>query len=189
MRVILTILSLLLVLQSQSLPVELNVDRSADNSVIFISQAPLESFEGKTSNIDGYVTWQGENPADGSEFYFEVDLASLDTGIGLRNRHMRDNYLETEKYPYAVFQGSVSAVTESTADSTILTAKGKMTIHGVEKEMEIPVTGRIVGDTYTATASFDIDLNDHKIKIPKLMFMKISNIIRINLLFHLKRVE
>ncbi|MBK9304990.1 MAG: YceI family protein [bacterium] len=36
----------------------------------------------------------------------DVDLAALDTGIGLRNRHMRENHLETDRFPQAVFRGA-----------------------------------------------------------------------------------
>ena len=84
------------------------MNRDHDNLVRFISQAPIEDFDGVTDRIDGYVLLDGlrfESSAGGpeTEFYLEVELASLDTGIGLRNRHMRENYLEVEEYPYATF--------------------------------------------------------------------------------------
>jgi polyisoprenoid-binding protein YceI len=79
---------------------EYHVDRKGQNLVKFISDAPLDNFEGTTDNVDGYIVWDGDNPVNNSEFHFEAELSTLDTGIGLRNRHMRENYLETDKYPW-----------------------------------------------------------------------------------------
>ena len=81
----------------------INVDKSAENMVKFISDAPIEDFEGVTSSIDGYLFWEGDDLLNQSELYFEVDLNTVDTGIGLRNRHMRENYLHTDKFPKTHF--------------------------------------------------------------------------------------
>src|SRR5215510_6095422 len=56
------------------------------------------TFEAKTSALSGSVTAKasGSPSFDGS---FAVDLRTLDTGIGLRNEHLRENYLEVEKGP------------------------------------------------------------------------------------------
>lgn len=170
------------------LGVELNVDREADNQVKFISDAPVESFEGVTDNIDGYVVWEGENPAHNSEIYFEVDLASLDTGIGLRNRHMRENYLETDKFPYASFKGSiVESVTDG--DSVRVKARGTMTIHGVTREIEVQGRVAINGERYNLQSEFTVALTDYDIKVPKLMFLKIDENMQIIINVNLNKVN
>ncbi|MBN1998224.1 YceI family protein, partial [candidate division KSB1 bacterium] len=84
---------------------EFQVDKTQERKVRFISDAPAEDFDGVTEDIDGYALFDEKNPSGENEFYFQVQLNSLDTGIGLRNRHMRDNYLETKKYPVAEFKG------------------------------------------------------------------------------------
>lgn len=78
------------------------VQGSSANHVSFTSIAPLEEIVGKTSIVTGYVSLpDGASPAKGE---VHVDLASLDTGLSLRNKHMRENHLETDKYPEAMFQ-------------------------------------------------------------------------------------
>ena len=72
------------------------MDLKAKNLVAFISDAPIEDIEGVTSAIDGYVIWSGDSLTldanyESSEVYFEVELAGLKTGIGLRDSHLRDN--------------------------------------------------------------------------------------------------
>ena len=53
--------------------VEHQVDKSKKNVVKFISDAPVEDFEGITSSIDGYMLGE-KGDFKGTELYFEVDL-------------------------------------------------------------------------------------------------------------------
>lgn len=61
-------------------------------NVNFLSKASLNEFNGESDKLNGLIDLS-QNLLD-----FYVDLNTLDTGIGLRNKHMRDNYLETEDY-------------------------------------------------------------------------------------------
>lgn len=167
---------------------EYHVDLSADRTVRFISRASIEEFEGVTDRIDGYVrldgpTLSGDTGGDETELYLEVDLASIDTGIGLRNRHMRDNYLEVEQYPYATYEGSIVSVAASSGGGFRVTSRGAMTIHGVTRAMEIPCDVTPSGRGYRTQCSFQILLTDHGIDIPRIMFLKLANEIRLELDF------
>ena len=116
---------------------EYQVDKSKQNLVKFISDAPIEDFEGVTDNIDGYIYFEGENLTEKSEIYFEVDLRTIDTGIGLRNRHMRENYLHTDKFPKAQFKGKIISAEKVSDYQNSVTAEGEMKIHGVAKPLKI----------------------------------------------------
>ena len=81
---------------------EYHVDLDADNEVRFVSQAPIEEVVGVTDRIDGYVLLDGPrleegSATEGTQLYLEVDLGSLDTGLGLRNRHMRDTTISRSR--------------------------------------------------------------------------------------------
>jgi polyisoprenoid-binding protein YceI len=168
---------------------ELHVDKTVENVVKFISDAPVEEFEGVTDKIDGYVRWKGENMADSSEFYFEVDLTTLDTGIGLRNRHMQDNYLETDEFRYAVFSGRLDSVQKDQSGSYKAAALGTFKIHGIEKPLRVHVAVSKNEKTSIAEAKFTIVLTDYNIKVPKLMFMKIDENMEIHVKVAFKNVE
>ncbi len=58
---ILNILALMCILSTVALAAEFQVDKSSKNLVKFISDAPLEDFEGKTDKIDGYIFWDGDD--------------------------------------------------------------------------------------------------------------------------------
>ena len=167
---------------------EFHVDRDADNDVRFTSQAPIEEVVGVTDRIDGYVLLNGPRLVEGSategtQLYLEVDLASLDTGLGLRNRHMRENYLEVEEFPYATYEATIERVEVISAGVFRITAQGVLNIHGVEREVQAPCDVSARQDGYRARCTFNVRLSDFEIEIPKLMFLKLADEIRLDLDF------
>jgi polyisoprenoid-binding protein YceI len=129
--------------------------QNARNEVQFKSKAPLETITGRTSNAEAAVTISNiRDLTRGIAVTVTVDLASLDTNIALRDQHMRDHYLETDKYPTAVFtlQELESAYTTSQPDGrgaktsvhaleagvpTHLVVKGELNLHGVRREITV----------------------------------------------------
>jgi polyisoprenoid-binding protein YceI len=138
--------------------------------VTFLSKAPLNEFEGKSSSLNGLVNLE-TNLLD-----FFVDLNTLKTGIGLRDSHMRENYLETDKFPFAEFTGNlVQLPTLVMANKTPVKAVGKFKIHGIERDIEVLgfltliQNGKVELDT-----SFEILLSDYQIPLPKLVFYELA---------------
>ncbi len=167
---------------------EYHVDRDADNDVRFTSRAPIEEVVGVTDRIDGYVLLNGPrleagSATEGTQLYLEVDLASLDTGLGLRNRHMRNNYLEVEEFPYAFFDATIERVEATAAGVFRVMARGVMNIHGVERSVDIPCDVVERGAGYRVQCVFNVLLSDFDIEIPKIMFLKLANEARLELDF------
>ncbi|MFC3414667.1 YceI family protein [Algoriphagus hitonicola] len=137
---------------------------------IFLSKAPLNEFTGVSEQLQGLIDLE-KNMVD-----FYLDLNTLKTGIGLRDRHMRDNYLETEKYPFAEFTGKLTSIPELKSGQTQAVAvNGRFKIHGVERDMEI--TGqlqRMTNGDLSLKANFDILLGDYEIPLPKLVFYELA---------------
>jgi len=186
---------LVLLVPRPSAAQEYHVDRDAENVVRFLSDATIDDFEGVTDRIDGFVRLGGAGGSGeagsglavgataGSDFYLEVDLASLDTGIRLRNRHMRDNYLETGRFPYASFAGSFARVSAAPGGGFTVVGGGELSIHGVNRAANIVCAVDPSGTGYRARCSFAVLLSDYDIDIPKVMFMKLANEIRVELDF------
>ncbi len=167
---------------------EFQVDPGAENVVRFISRASIEEFEGVTDRIDGYVlldapALSADTGGEGTEVYLEVDLGSLDTGIGLRNRHMRDNYLEVGRYPFASFRARIESTNPGAGRSYRVTARGTLSIHGVERERTLTCRVEPRGEGHRARCEFEVLLSDHDIEIPKIMFLKLADEIRLELDF------
>lgn len=169
---------------------EHDVDKSQKNLVKFTSDAKIESFDGTTDKIDGYMTWNGDDILSENQLYFEVDLRTLDTGIGLRNRHMREDYLETDKYPMTTFKGKITKADKASDGKLNVVAEGNMLIHGVTRP--ISIKGTLIpsqGGGYRVQSNFEVKLTDYKIPIPQLMFLKISEVMKLNLDFFTKKVK
>lgn len=153
----------------------------ADGSeVVFTSKATMESFDGRTDQISGHLTCDPANLRQPVDLRMVVDLASLDTGIGLRNDHMCKNHLETDTYPEAVFTGGTvgdgRAQSLAPDDPVDLTLVGTFDLHGVAREMTIPatVTMTATGDL-EVTADFQVKLSDHDIERPRFLVMKLAD--------------
>ncbi|UJP64275.1 YceI family protein [Mongoliitalea daihaiensis] len=150
--------------------------------IVFISQAPLSEFEGKSNELNGLVDLEN-NLLD-----FFIDLNTLKTGIGLRDRHMRENYLETKKFPFAEFTGKLKTVPKLTNGTPVnVVASGQFKIHGVEKNIEVPGQLTLEGNELLLKASFKVLLSDYKISIPKVMFYELAEEQIVNLSIRLKK--
>jgi polyisoprenoid-binding protein YceI len=138
--------------------------------VNFLSKAPLSDFNGESKQLHGLIDVE-KNMLD-----FYIDLNTLDTGIGLRDKHMRDNYLETEKFPFAEFSGKMSPVPNLVLGiSNKVTASGKFKIHGIERQIE--VKGTLIKNPkgeVELIAAFDILLSEYDIPVPKLVFYELA---------------
>lgn len=166
------------------------VDEKAKNSVTFYSSTSLLDFEGKTENIDGYMYWKGEKDfGEDTDLYFEIQLNTFDTGIGKRNRDMRDDILETKKYPYASFKGKI-VNTEIKDDVYKVIVKGEMFLHGIKKEMEIPSVITRKNGRMNIKANFSISLKEFNITAPSLIaFIKVADEIKLELDFNLLEIK
>lgn len=150
------------------------------NEVVFESKATLESFKGKTDRVSGTITADLTDLTDTVAVRIVVELASFDTGIGKRNGHMRDNHLETDQYPEAVFTAdriiATSAAVLGLGQTASVRLAGSMELHGVMRdgEYEVELTLEESGVLLVA-AEFVVSLEDHAIKRPKFLVMKLAD--------------
>ena len=97
------------------------------------------SFDAVTSSLSGTLRGSAAKAAQVAG-ELRVDLATLDTGIGLRNDHLRANYLEVERGPafrYAVLSGVVlDDPLPAGRDRHESTFTGSLTLHGVRRAVE-----------------------------------------------------
>ena len=184
------ILIFVLVINTFAHAEEWDVKRNAKNSVKFTSSTTVLDFDGVTDKIDGYIYWEGDKIFSGkNELYFEVDLNTVKTGIGKRDRDMREDVLETDKWPKTYFKGMIiSASKTDSSNSYNIIAKGKMFIHGVEKEMEIPAVIKLQNGTMNVQTRFSVLLKDYNIEAPSLLaFIKVAEEIKLSLNFYLQK--
>lgn len=165
---------------------QLSVSNGPLNSIKFLAKSTFSNFEGTTSAVDGSIKWDS-TLTNKSEIEFKVYLDSLDTGIGLRNTHMRDKYLETSKYPLAEFTGRIINQIKKTNFDSEVKVEGTLKIHGVERKQEID--GRVYdyGELFKIESSFDISLSDFNIEKPSFLFASVDNKITLKCTIYLNK--
>lgn len=113
-----------------------------------VNLSPAGKFEARTSTVNGKAQLNGSTV---SAKNIKVPLETLKTGIDLRDKHMKEKYLEIAKFPEA-------ELIEATGQNG--TAKGKLKLHGVEKE--IAGAYQII-DNKELRATFPLKLSDYNI--------------------------
>jgi polyisoprenoid-binding protein YceI len=104
---------------------------------------------------------------DAASVSVAVPLANLSTGISLRDRHMREKYLQVQTYPYATLKVDRAGMrfptpgTETTAD-----AQGTMAIHGQTHPVMFHYTVKRDGAGYAVSGSVRINMKDYGIDVP-----------------------
>ncbi|ODS73238.1 MAG: hypothetical protein ABS46_20405 [Cytophagaceae bacterium SCN 52-12] len=98
----------------------------------------------------------------------------------LMQEHFNENYMESDKFPVATFVGTVSAPPDYSQDGVYpVSAKGKFTVHGVTTTREIKGTLTVKDGKVRIAADFEVPLSDHRIEVPRLVFVKIAQVIRV----------
>ena len=145
-------------------------------SVEFVSDAPLELIKAKSGELQAAL-----NLADKS-FAFIIDNGSF-KGFNspLQQEHFYENYMEVRDHPVSTFKGKIieNIDTESGADQ-VVRAKGLLSVHGVEQERIIKGSLKINGDKLILNADFTVPLEDHNIKIPRVVYQKIAENIAVS---------
>jgi len=161
------------------------------DTVSFASSATLEFIEGKTTKLVGGFDFDPTHPDSAVTGMLRADLASLKTGIELRDEHMREKNLQTDKFPYAYFQLlSVSGMPDTVKPGEVysVVGDGYFFIHGVKRKIAPRIQFLIPTDVdsdskVNVSALFSLKLDDYGIKRPKALFLKLAETIDVSVMF------
>lgn len=145
--------------------------------VSFVSAAPLETIRATSKELKGAVDVTNRT------FLFTLHVNTFHGfNSGLQREHFSENYLETSQYPQVTFKGKfVEAYDFAANGSYDIRAKGMLEIHGVQQERIIKGKVTIRGDVLTIDSKFPVLLEDHNIRIPRVVYQKISPEIQVTL--------
>jgi polyisoprenoid-binding protein YceI len=147
--------ALVLAAGASAAPATYTVD-PGHSEVSFQVRHLVTKVRGTFGEFDGTVVKDDANPA-ASSVQFTVQVASIDTGIADRDNHLRSaDFFDVAQHPTLTFKSTkVERVSDSEWKVT-----GPLTIHGVTKEVTLPVTfdgelkdpwGNVKGGFSTAT--------------------------------------
>lgn len=142
---------------------------SDSGSAEFTSDVPLHSFTGRSDHLTGLIDPK-ENLID-----FYLDLNTLKTGIGKRDRDMYST-LNADDHPFAEFTGSLDSVALPAAGEEIqVTATGEFTINDISKTMSVHGTLTDTEEGLRLKATFPVLLSDFDIEPPGILFYRVND--------------
>jgi hypothetical protein len=144
--------------------------------VTFFSKTPVENIEAINNE-----TACSFNPGSG-DLRFIVPIKSFKFEKALMQEHFNENYLESDKFPKAEFNGKIAnpeTINLSKDGVYPANAVGKLTIHGVTRTVTIPGTITIKDGKPVADATFNVRCYDYEVKIPSVVSSKIAEEIKV----------
>lgn len=146
--------------------------------IAFHSSTPLENIEAINRNAVSVF--------DKSTGQIEVStlMKGFEFQKALMQEHFNENYVESDKFPKAVFKGMINDISNidfTKAGTYNATVSGKLTLHGETRDLTAPITFNINQGNISATAEFKVVPPDFKISIPDLVREKIAKEIKINI--------
>ncbi|MFT3825491.1 MAG: YceI family protein [Chitinophagaceae bacterium] len=109
----------------------------------------------------GTIVFDEQNPAT-SKFDVTIDVASINTGNGLQNKHAKEEeWFDATKYPTIKFTSK--KIVKSGAAYQVT---GDLEIKGVKKETTLPFTFKAAGAAGTFAGTFNVNRNDFHVGKP-----------------------
>ena len=151
-------------------------DPKGVNNAVFKLTAPLETIEGSASGISGTVSFDPENPAT-TTGKIVVASESLTVPNPMQKEHMHSaHWLDAAKYPEITFEAKSLSNVKTETNLTTADVTGTFTLHGVSKEMTVPIKltyladklsaemPNLKGDLFVIRANFVINREDFNIQ-------------------------
>jgi hypothetical protein len=143
-------------------------------TVTFFSQAPLEDIEATSRAMHSVF-----NAATG-EIVFIVPLRSFHFRKSLMEEHFNERYVESDKYPQAVYKGKLRQAVDLSRDGEYpLVADGTLALHNVERPRTDTARLVVAGGKITLAGRFRVAVADHAIEIPRLMSRNIAEVVEV----------
>jgi len=145
-------------------------------TIVFTSKAPLEDIVATNRTVTAVLDTKS------GALQFSAQMKSFEFEKALMQQHFNDKYVESDRYPEAIFRGTVAnnAASNYNKDGTYnVRVKGKLTMHNVTKDVEVPGVIKVNGGRIEAVSTFSVQASDYKISIPAGVKEKVSNTIQI----------
>jgi polyisoprenoid-binding protein YceI len=143
--------------------------------VSFYSDTPLETIEATNKKTGSIINTSSR------EIAVQMKITDFVFPNRLMQEHFNENYLESEKYPNALFKGKIKELVDLTVQGTYpVSAEGTMTIHGVTKPVTVKGTIVSSGTDLKLNFKFQVKPEEYQIEVPSLVITKIAEVIDVS---------
>lgn len=156
---------------------------SESGKVTFFSEAAIEDIAADNTSITSIFD------VGNGEIAFSVPIVDFEFEKSLMKEHFNEKYMETEKYPKSTFKGVIYGFDQSKAGKQKVRAEGDLLIHGVTRRIKTEGEAEKKDGKILIASKFMVRLEDHKVKIPKLLWQNIAEEVEVTLNMKFKPYE
>lgn len=150
--------------------------------ISFFSDAAIEDIEAINTVVGSLFN------ATTGELVYIMKIRDFVFAKSLMREHFNEKYMESEKFPKATFQGKVLGYKPGVGGEQKVKAVGKLFIHGVAKDVDVPGTVELSDGKLLIKSKFKVKLSDYNIKIPTLVWQNIAEEVEVRIDFIYKPV-
>lgn len=129
------------------------------SKIEFVGAKVTRDHNGKFNNFDGSIEYAGGQP---QKISFDIDLNSIETDDEKLTGHLKTpDFFDVAKYPKATFTStSLTPAPAGSPDGATHTLTGTLDMHGVKKDVTIPVKAQQSAEGVRTTSEFTINRHD-----------------------------
>jgi hypothetical protein len=151
-----------------------NVFVSDKTTISFFSEARIENIQATSTKGNAAINAVTKDVA------FKVPIISFSFERKLMEEHFNENYMESDKFPYATLKGKILENVDITKEGKYnVTVDGTLEIHGISKAKTFTGVIENKGGRLYIDSEFMLPVADHHIKIPNDKLSNISQTIKV----------
>jgi polyisoprenoid-binding protein YceI len=154
------------------------------SKIEFVGAKVTRDHNGKFNTFDGSIEYAGATP---QKISFDIDLNSLQTDDPKLDGHLKTaDFFDVARFPKATFTStSLTPAPAGSPDGATHILRGTLDMHGVQKEVTVPVKTEQSAEGVHATSEFTINRHDWGISYKGMAddLIKDNVLIRLDMMF------
>lgn len=151
-------------------------------------RSTLHDFETAIPKFNGKLILPESGELSSIQFHLEFPTEKMKTDNVLRDDVMHSQAMEVEKYPKAAFTSKSIRFVRKSGKEWEYSVLGVLSMHGVEKELTVPVRLRIENNEIISTSTFPFHLSTHNIFPPGIFFVKVEDTVKVDVQLTFRRI-
>jgi polyisoprenoid-binding protein YceI len=156
--------------------------KTTKGEIEFNASTPLEDIHAVNKVVNAILK------TENGDFASVLLMKDFNFRRSLMQEHFNENFVESETYPKAQFTGKIKNfnLEELSSSPKEYDVDGKMTIHGVTKEISTKATLSMQSGGIKMVSGFIVRPEEYNIEVPKLLFKKIAQEVEVDVDFVMK---
>jgi len=162
--------------QASGIAAVVEIDPSASKvSFVAVGRPGLMKIHGEGGKVEGRLDLSKKEGLG----ELTVNLDDFDTGIALRNQHMKEKYLQTNDPAKKTARLKVEKLELSpellkNGGKADVPFSGNLLLHGEEKDVSGSLQAEVQGDKLNGKTNLKLNLSDYKVEIPSYLGIKVA---------------